>query len=64
MLEKAGFTARIGSEHLFVTVHDAVTHAVGIHSDNVSYTSPMMSDTESAANMTLEAGTSNPQVED
>lgn len=33
MLEKAGFTARIGSEHLFVTVHDAVTHAVGIHSD-------------------------------
>jgi len=33
MLEKAGFTARIGTEHLFVSVHDAVTHAVGIHSD-------------------------------
>ena len=33
MLERAGFTARIGTEHLFVSVHDAVTHAVGIHSD-------------------------------
>ena len=33
MLEKAGFTARIGTEHLFVTVHDAVIHAVGIHSE-------------------------------
>ena len=33
MLEKAGFTARIGTEHLFVSVHDAVTHAVGIQSD-------------------------------
>ena len=33
MLEKAGFTARIGTEHLFVSVHDAVIHAVGIHSE-------------------------------
>lgn len=33
MLERAGFTARIGTEHLFVSVHDAVTHAIGIHSD-------------------------------
>ena len=33
MLERAGFTARIGTEHLFVSVHDAVIHAVGIHSE-------------------------------
>ena len=33
MLEKAGFTARIGTEHLFVSVHDAVIHAVGMHSE-------------------------------
>ncbi|KAJ7388830.1 hypothetical protein OS493_035387 [Desmophyllum pertusum] len=61
MLERAGFTARIGTEHLFVSVHDAVIHAVGIHSEDASYSSPVMSDTESA-NMALEAGTSNPQV--
>ena len=39
MLERAGFTARIGTEHLFVSVHDAVTHAIGIHSDVSSLTS-------------------------
>lgn len=33
MFERAGFTARIGTEHLFVSVHDAVIHAVGIHSE-------------------------------
>lgn len=33
MLERAGFIARIGTEHLFVSVHDAVIHAVGIHSE-------------------------------
>ncbi|XP_029209300.2 solute carrier family 26 member 6-like isoform X2 [Acropora millepora] len=33
MLEKAGFIARIGTEHLFVSVHDAVTHAVETHSE-------------------------------
>ncbi|PFX33452.1 sulfate anion transporter 1-like isoform X2 [Stylophora pistillata] len=60
MLEKAGFTARIGTEHLFVSVHDAVTHAVGIHSEDASYSSPVMSDTESA----LGAGPSNQQVEE
>lgn len=60
MLEKAGFTARIGTEHLFVSVHDAVIHAVGIHSEDASYSTPVMSDTESA----LEAGPSNQQVEE
>jgi len=63
MLEKAGFTARIGTEHLFVSVHDAVIHAVGIHSEDASYASPVMSDTESAS-MTLDAGSCNPSVED
>ena len=33
MLEKAGFIARIGTEHLFVSVHDAVIHAVETHSE-------------------------------
>ena len=37
MLEKAGFIARIGTEHLFVSVHDAVIHAVGIHSEVSAY---------------------------
>lgn len=55
MLEKAGFIARIGTEHLFVSVHDAVIHAVGIHSEGNSHSSPVMSDTESA-NMAVEAG--------
>lgn len=63
MLEKAGFIARIGTEHLFVSVHDAVIHAVGIHSEDASYSSPVMSDTESA-NMTLHAGSCNPSVEE
>ena len=37
MLEKAGFIARIGTEHLFVSVHDAVIHAIGIHSEVSAY---------------------------
>lgn len=63
MLEKAGFIARIGTEHLFVSVHDAVIHAVGIYSEDVSCVSPMMSGTESA-NMSVDNGSFNRMVED
>lgn len=63
MLEKAGFIARIGTEHLFVSVHDAVIHAVGIHSENVSHASAMISDTEST-NMNAEAELNSPLAED
>lgn len=63
MLEKAGFIARIGTEHLFVSVHDAVTHAVETHSENVSHASAMISDTEST-NMNAEAELNSPLAED
>ena len=46
MLERAGFTARIGTEHLFVSVHDAVTHAIGIHSDVSSLMSTSMASSD------------------
>lgn len=63
MLEKAGFIARIGTEHLFVSVHDAVIHAVETHSENASHASTMISDTEST-NMNAEAELNSPVAED